>query len=291
MSTTRTTTLNSTETSNDVGSSNDLFVLGGETFSSRLLLGTGGVTNFEILKEAVLASKANIATVAIRRVSMDAKESLLDILTRLNVKILPNTAGCHTAAEAVLVAKLAREALGTNWVKLEVIGDEITLLPDATELLEAAETLVQEGFTVLPYTNDDPILAKRLEQVGCAAVMPLGSPIGTGLGVANPHNLAMIIESVSVPVILDAGVGTASDACIAMEAGCSGVLVASAITRAKEPALMAYAMQQAVQAGRAAYLAGRIPKRFHAVASSSFEQMPDLKPDPMKDPMRREQVG
>jgi len=260
----------------------DPLVLNGEAFPSRLLVGTGGVTNFEILEEAISASGTSIATVAIRRISMDAKESLIDVLARLNVKILPNTAGCHTSAEAVLVAKLAREALGTNWVKLEVIGDEITLLPDATELLEAAETLVQEGFTVLPYTNDDPILAKRLEQVGCAAVMPLGSPIGTGLGIANPHNLAMIIESVSVPVILDAGVGTASDACMAMEAGCSGVLVASAITRAKEPALMASAMRHAVRAGRIAHLAGRIPKRFHALASSSFEDMPDLTSDSMR---------
>jgi len=191
--------------------------------------------------------------------------------------VLPNTAGCFTARDAVLTARLAREALATSWVKLEVIGDEITLLPDAVELLEAAEELVNDGFTVLAYTNDDPILARRLEDAGCAAVMPLGAPIGSGLGIRNPHNLAMITEAASVPVVLDAGVGTASDAAIAMELGCEGVMVASAITRARDPEQMASAFALAVQAGYEARLAGRIPRRYHAEASSTFDAIGDFR--------------
>ena len=200
--------------------------------------------------------------------------SLLGAIRKAGVAVLPNTAGCHTAAEALLVARLAREALGTDWVKLEVVADDITLLPDPVELLEAAQLLVADGFTVLPYTNDDPVLALRLEEAGCAAVMPLGAPIGSGLGIRNPHNIAMIVERAGVPVILDAGIGTASDAALAMELGCAGVLVASAITRAADPELMAVAIRLAVEAGRAACQAGRIPRRWHAVASSPSAGLP-----------------
>jgi len=192
------------------------------------------------------------------------------------VRVLPNTAGCFTATEAVLTAKLAREAFETDWVKLEVIGDDRTLLPDPVELLEAAEQLAEDGFTVLPYTTDDPVLARRLEQVGCAAVMPLGSPIGSGLGIRNPHNIALLRQSVTVPVVLDAGVGTASDAARAMELGCDAVLVATSVNRAQDPAAMAQAMRLAVIAGRTAYRAGRIPMRFHADPSSDWEGLADL---------------
>ena len=193
---------------------------------------------------------------------------MLDVLTARGIRVLPNTAGCFTAAEAVLVAKLAREALGTDWVKLEVIADERTLLPDGLELLTAAEQLVADGFTVLPYTTDDPVLARRLEQAGCAAVMPLGSPIGSGLGIRNPHNIELIVEEAGVPVILDAGIGTASDAAIAMELGCDAVLLATSVTRARDAELMASAMRSAVRAGRMAFLAGRVPRRRYARASS-----------------------
>lgn len=193
---------------------------------------------------------------------------MLDLLTRLGIALLPNTAGCRGAAEAVLTAQLAREALGTDWVKLEVIADERTLLPDAIELVSAAEQLVDDGFVVLPYTTDDPVLARRLEDIGCAAVMPLGSPIGTGLGIANPHNIEMITAAAGVPVVLDAGIGTASDAALAMELGCDAVLLATAVTRARDPRTMASAMADAVRGGRSARLAGRIPKRFWAQASS-----------------------
>ena len=193
---------------------------------------------------------------------------MLDVLAARGIRVLPNTAGCFTAAEAVRTARLAREALGTNWVKLEVIADERTLLPDPVELLDAAEQLVGDGFTVLPYTSDDPVLARRLEQAGCAAVMPLGSPIGSGLGIRNPHNIELIVESARVPVILDAGIGTASDAALAMELGCAAVLLATAVTRARDPELMAAAMRAAVMAGRLAYLAGRMPRRRYALASS-----------------------
>ena len=246
----------------------DPFLLAGETFSSRLIMGTGGIPSLDVLDAALEASGTELTTVAMRRVEPSARGSILDVLVRRGVRILPNTAGCYTAADAVLTAQLAREALGTNWVKLEVIADEHTLLPDAVELLDAAERLVADGFVVFPYTNDDPVLARRLEQVGCAAVMPLGSPIGSGLGIRNPHNIELIVESAGVPVILDAGIGTASDAALAMELGCDAVLLASAITRAQHPALMADAMRRAVEAGRLARRAGRIPVRRYAKASS-----------------------
>ena len=251
-------------------------VIGGETLGSRLILGSGGIASLELLERAIAASGTGLVTVALRRVDASARGSILDVLARRQVRVLPNTAGCFTARDAVLTARLAREALGTNWVKLEVIGDEITLLPDAVELLGAAEELVGDGFRVLAYTNDDPIVARRLEDVGCAAVMPLGAPIGSGLGIHNPHNLAMIAESASVPIVLDAGVGTASDAAIAMELGCDGVMVASAITRARDPERMASAFALAVQAGYEARRAGRIPRRYHAEASSAFDAMADF---------------
>lgn len=246
-------------------------VIAGEEISSRLITGTGGSGNQEVLREALIASGTALTTVSIRKVDMRLGSDgpgLLGMLRELGIRPLPNTAGCRGAAEAVKTARLAREALGTNWVKLEVIADERTLLPDAIELVEAAEDLVDDGFVVLPYTTDDPVLARRLEDVGCAAVMPLGAPIGTGLGISNPHNLEMIVERAGVPVICDAGIGTASDAALAMELGCDGVLLATAVTRAETPPLMAAAMREAVRAGHAARLAGRIPKRFWAQASS-----------------------
>jgi thiazole synthase len=236
---------------------------------SRLILGTGGAQSLDILGTALTESGAELATVAMRRVSGSGGEgSLLGTVRRAGVDVLPNTAGCHTAAEALLVARLAREALETDWVKLEVIADDTTLLPDPVELVEAARMLVADGFTVLPYTNDDPVIARHLEAAGCAAVMPLGAPIGSGLGIRNPHNIAMIVEQARVPVILDAGIGTASDAALAMELGCDAVLVASAITRAADPGRMAAAMRLAVESGRLAREAGRIPRRWHATASS-----------------------
>lgn len=238
------------------------------TFASRLITGTGGAANLAVLEDALVASGTELTTVAMRRVDAAGGTGVLDLLRRLNIAPLPNTAGCRGAAEAVLTAQLGREALETDWVKLEVIADERTLLPDAIELVTAAEQLVDDGFQVLPYTTDDPVLAKRLEDIGCVAVMPLGSPIGTGLGIANPHNIEMIVDAASVPVILDAGIGTASDATLAMELGCDAVLLATAVTRAKDPALMASAMRNAVAAGYQARHAGRIPKRFWAQASS-----------------------
>lgn len=237
-------------------------------FGSRLIMGTGGAESLSVLEEALLASGTELTTVAMRRVDAAGGTGVLDLLKRLDITPLPNTAGCRGAAEAVLTAQLAREALDTSWVKLEVVADERTLLPDPIELLSAAEQLVDDGFTVLPYTNDDPVLARRLEDAGCAAVMPLGSPIGTGLGIGNPHNIEMIVADAGVPVILDAGIGTASDAALAMELGCSAVLLATAVTRARNPALMATAMSDAVRAGYLAREAGRIPKRFWAQASS-----------------------
>jgi len=221
-----------------------------------------------VLNATLVASGTEITTVAMRRVDPAARGSILDVLARRGVRVLPNTAGCYTAGDAILTAQLAREALQTNWVKLEVIADEHTLLPDAVELLDAAERLVDDGFVVLPYTNDDPVLARRLEQVGCSAVMPLGAPIGSGLGIRNPHNIELIVENAGVPVVLDAGIGTASDAALAMELGCDAVLLASAVTRAQDPALMAEAMRKAVEAGRLASRAGRIPVRRYAKASS-----------------------
>jgi thiazole synthase len=243
-------------------------LLGGRAFGSRLIMGTGGAENLTVLEEALVASGTELTTVAIRRVDAAGGTGVLDLLKRLGIEPLPNTAGCRGAAEAVLTARLAREALDTGWVKLEVIADDRTLLPDAIELVSAAEQLVDDGFTVLPYTTDDPVLARRLEDVGCAAVMPLGSPIGTGLGIANPHNIEMIVAAAGVPVILDAGIGTASDATLAMELGCDAVLLATAVTRARNPELMAAAMADAVRAGHRARQAGRIPKRFWAQASS-----------------------
>ncbi|MDT4988936.1 MAG: thiazole synthase [Micromonosporaceae bacterium] len=249
----------------------DEFALGGQVLGSRLVLGTGGATSHASLAAAIRASGTALVTVALRRLDPTAP-SLLDALD--GVRILPNTAGCQTAVEAVKLAHLAREAFETTWVKLEVIGDEDTLLPDAVELLTAAATLVDDGFTVLPYTTDDPVLSRRLADVGCAAVMPLGSPIGSGMGIRNPHNIELIRDAVTVPVIVDAGIGTASDAALAMELGCDAVLVASAVTRAEHPVTMAAAMRHAVTAGRLAYLAGRIPRRAYATASSPVHGLP-----------------
>ena len=252
----------------------DPFVLAGETCCSRLIMGTGGIPSLDVLDAALVASATELTTVAMRRVDPAARGSILDVLSRRGVRVLPNTAGCYTAAEAILTAHLAREALGTNWVKLEVIADEHTLLPDAIELLDAAERLVADGFIVFPYTNDDPVLARRLEQVGCAAVMPLGSPIGSGMGIRNPYNISIIVEHATVPVILDAGVGTASDAAFAIELGCDAVLCASAISRAHDPIAMAEAIKLAVQAGALASGAGRIPRRRYAEATTPEEGMP-----------------
>jgi thiazole synthase len=251
----------------------DPFVIAGVELGSRLILGTGGAPSLAVVEEALVASRTAMCTVAMRRVDSATSGSILDVLERHGVRVLPNTAGCRTAQEAVRTAQLAREALETDWVKLEVVADERTLLPDPVELLDAAQTLVAQGFHVLPYTNDDPVLARRLQQAGCVAVMPLGSPIGTGLGIANQHNIELIVTEATVPVILDAGIGTASDAALAMELGCDAVLLASAVTRAQHPATMAAAMARAVEAGLLARQAGRIPKRFHARASSPTEGM------------------
>ena len=250
-----------------------MLTIAGTALGSRLILGTGGAASHAALEQAIRESGTELVTVALRRLDPRAP-SLLDVVQRCGVRVLPNTAGCFTAAEAVKLAHLAREAFDTTWVKLEVIGDEDTLLPDAVELLKAAETLVADGFTVLPYTTDDPVLARRLADAGCAAVMPLGAPIGSGLGIRNPHNIALIRDLVAVPVILDAGIGTASDAALAMELGCDGVLLASAVTRAEEPAVMARAMRLAVEAGHLARRAGRIPRRLHATASSPTGGLP-----------------
>ena len=258
------------------GGSPETFEIAGRPLHSRLILGTGGFRNLETMAAAARESGAELATVAMRRVDPRARGSLVEVLDDAGVQVLPNTAGCFTAREAVTTARLAREALETDWVKLEVIGDDRTLLPDPAELLDAAETLVAEGFVVLPYTNDDPILARRLEDAGCAAVMPLGSPIGSGMGINNPYNLRLIVEAAAVPVILDAGVGTASDAALALEAGCDAVLLASAISRAADPVAMARAMRKAVEAGYEARLAGRIPRRLYGEASSPAEGVAEL---------------
>jgi len=253
----------------------DPLVIAGEHFTSRLIVGTGGAPSLEGLQRVLVESGTEWTTVAMRRVDPAARGSVLDVAAAAGVRVLPNTAGCRTAPEALLTARLGREALQTRWVKLEVVADERTLLPDPVELLAAAELLVDDGFLVLPYTNDDPVLARRLEQVGCVAVMPGGSPIGSGLGIRNPLNIAMIVEEAGVPVVLDAGIGTASEAAQAMELGCDAVLVASAVTRAADPMRMARAMRGAVRAGRDAHLAGRIPRRYRAVASSPYEGMLD----------------
>jgi thiazole synthase len=250
--------------------------IAGRTLRSRLLLGTGGFPSLELMAEAIVASGSELVTVALRRVDPHARGSLIDVLADAGVGLLPNTAGCHTARDAVLTARMAREAFATDWIKLEVIGDEDTLLPDAPELLHAAEELIDDGFVVLPYTTDDPVLARRLADLGCAAVMPLGSPIGSGMGIRNPYNIALIREAVSVPVILDAGIGTASDAALAMELGCDAVMAASAISRAQDPVAMARAMRAAVEAGRLAHGAGRIPRRLYATPSTPDRGLPDF---------------
>jgi thiazole synthase len=258
------------------GGAGDELELGGRSWESRLICGSGGFRSLESMERALAASGTEIVTVALRRVDPGSEGSVLGVIERLGLFALPNTAGCFTARDAVRTAKLAREAFETDWVKLEVIGDDRTLLPDAVELLDAAEQLCDDGFTVLPYTNDDPILARRLEQAGCAAVMPLGSPIGSGMGIGNPYNVQLIAEAARVPVILDAGIGTASDAALAMELGCDAVLLASAVSRAEDPVGMAVAMRRAVEAGRAARLAGRIPRKLHARASTRPEGRPQL---------------
>jgi len=262
----------------------DPFVVAGEDLGSRLILGTGGFPRMETLADAIAATGSGMVTVAVRRIDPGARHSLIDVLQTCRVKVLPNTAGCFTARDAVMTAQLAREAFGTDWVKLEVIGDERTLLPDAPELLVAAEQLVADGFVVLPYTTDDPVLARRLEDAGCAAVMPLGSPIGSGMGILNPYNLTLIVEQATVPVVLDAGVGTASDAARAMELGCDAVLCASAISRAADPVAMARAIRAGVEGGRLARLAGRIPRRTHAQASSPMDGLADLAPADLPAP-------
>jgi thiazole synthase len=250
-------------------------VLGGKDFSSRLIVGTGKYGSMETMREAHEASGAEIVTVAIRRVSLPSGESILDHLDTKRYTLLPNTAGCYTADEAIRTAYLAREAGLGDMVKLEVIGDARTLFPDVQGLLEATKTLARDGFVVMPYTNDDPVVAKRLEDAGASCVMPLGAPIGSGLGIRNPYNIKIILETVSVPVIVDAGVGTASDAAIAMELGCDGVLMNTAIAGARDPVAMARAMKLAVEAGRLAYKSGRISKKLYATASSPLEGVPD----------------
>ena len=247
---------------------------GGKEFHSRLLVGTGKYPDYHVMQKALEVSGAEIVTVAVRRVNLDrTQESLLDYIDLKKYTLLPNTAGCYTAEDAVKYARLAREVGMPEMVKLEVIGDQRTLFPDTEALLQATKTLVKDGFIVLPYSNDDPIMAKKLEDAGAAAVMPLGAPIGSGLGIRNPHNILIILQTVQVPVIVDAGVGTASDAAVAMELGCDGVLMNTGIAGAKQPVLMAEAMRKAVEAGRLAYLAGRIPKKLYATASTTMEGM------------------
>lgn len=250
----------------------DTWSIGGETLRSRLLLGTARYPSTQVLLEALEESGTQLVTIALRRVSLTANggENLYTLLLERGYRLLPNTAGCFTAKEAVLTAELGREALGSSLVKLEVIADEETLLPETDELLKAASTLVRSGFTVLPYTNDDPIVARKLEDVGCAAVMPLAAPIGSGLGVRNPHNLQLIKERAKVPVIVDAGVGTASDVAVVFELGCDGVLLNSAVARAQDPVRMARAMGAAAAAGREAFLAGRMPRKFYAESSTAL---------------------
>jgi len=253
-------------------SQNDKLVIAGREFNSRLMVGTGKYASNEQMIQALEASGAEIITVAVRRVNLDrSKESLLDFIDLKKYTLLPNTAGCYSADDAIRTCRLAREAGMSDFVKLEVLGDEKTLFPENEKLLKAARVLVKEGFTVLPYTSDDPIMCKKLEDIGCAAVMPLGAPIGSGLGIRNPYNIRIILDTVKVPVIVDAGVGTASDAAIAMELGCHGVLMNTGIAGAKDPVAMAEAMNLAVRAGRLAYRAGRIPKKLYATASSPIE--------------------
>ncbi len=252
----------------------DSLQIAGRALGSRLILGTGGFTNHEVLAQALAASETELCTVALRRLDPAARGSILEVLDGAGVQVLPNTAGCFTARDAIVTAQLARDAFETDWIKLEVIGDDRTLLPDAVELVTAAEALVDDGFVVLPYTTDDPVLARRLQDIGCAAVMPLGSPIGSGMGICNPYNISIIVEQARVPVVLDAGVGTASDAASAMELGCDAVLCASAISRAHDPLAMARAVRLAVQAGVLARGAGRIPRRRYANASTPESGLP-----------------
>jgi thiazole synthase len=250
----------------------DSWQLAGLELGSRLLLGTARYPSRRVMLDALEASGCEIVTVAVRRVGLQGgSENLYDALTERGFRLLPNTAGCYTARDAVLTARLAREALGTELIKLEVIADDETLLPDIEGLLAAARTLVDEGFQVLPYTNDDPVAAAKLEDLGCSAVMPLGAPIGSGLGIRNPHNIALIKQRARVPVVVDAGVGTASDVTVAFELGCDAVLLNTAVARAREPLRMAHAMRHAADAGRAAFLAGRIPRKMYAEASSPMK--------------------
>jgi len=250
----------------------DPLILAGKSFRSRLLVGTGKYQTFALMKDALEASGAEIVTVAVRRVNLDrSKESMLDHIDTKRYMLLPNTAGCYTADDAIRAAMLGREAGLSDWVKLEVIGDEKTLFPDTEALLSATKILVKEGFVVLPYTNDDPIAARKLQDAGAAAVMPMGAPIGSGMGIRNPANIKIILETVSVPVLVDAGVGTASDASIAMELGCDAVLMNTAIAGAVDPVAMAEAMKLAVQSGRIASKAGRIARKLYATASSPLD--------------------
>ena len=250
----------------------DPLVLAGKTFRSRLFVGTGKYQDFALMKEALDASEAEVVTVAVRRINLDrSSESMLDYIDTKRFMLLPNTAGCFTADEAVRAAMLGREAGLSDWVKLEVIGDEKTLFPDTEALLAATRTLVREGFIVLPYTNDDPIMARKLQDAGAVAVMPMGAPIGSGMGIRNPENIRIILETVSVPVIVDAGVGTASDASLALELGCDAVLMNTAIAGAEDPVAMALAMKLAVQSGRIACKAGRIARKLYATASSPID--------------------
>ncbi len=257
----------------------DPLIIAGRELRSRLLLGTGGFPSLELLAQSIAESGCELVTVALRRLGTGGARqsgSLVEVLAEAGVTLLPNTAGCYTARDAVLTARMAREAFETDWVKLEVIGDEDTLMPDAPELLRAAEELLADGFVVLAYTTDDPVLARRLADLGCAAVMPLGSPIGSGMGIRNPYNISLIREAVRVPVVLDAGIGTASDAALAMELGCDAVMAASAISRAGDPVRMAHAMRDAVSAGRLAYRAGRIPRRNYATPSTTHAGLPEF---------------
>ncbi len=251
----------------------DHLTIAGEHFTSRLIMGSSRYPNPQVMMEALEASETELVTVAIRRVdlSKNSEENMLTFLNKKNYKLLPNTAGCYTAKDAVLTAELAREVLGTNWIKLEVIGDDETLFPDIPELLKATEILLNKGFVVLPYTNDDPITCKKLADMGCAAVMPLGAPIGSGMGIRNPYNLQIIRELVDIPLIVDAGVGTASDVAIAFELGVDGILLNTAVAQAEHPVEMARAINYAAKAGRLAYGAGRIPKKLYATASSPLE--------------------
>jgi thiazole synthase len=260
----------------------DVLVIGSYTFGSRLFVGTGKYPTLEIMQAAHTASGAEVVTVAIRRMHLDDKsgKTLVDYIDRAKMTLLPNTAGCYTAKDAVLTAKLAREALGTELIKVEVIGDPQTLYPDTHETIVACEQLVREGFTVLPYIGDDPVACKRLEEAGCAAVMPLAAPIGSGLGVCNPYSIRIIKERAGIPVIVDAGVGTASDAAIAMELGADALLMNTGIAAARDPVRMARAMKAAVEAGRDAFLAGRMPKRLFASASSPLQDLIATEPVP-----------